>query len=149
MQGTPRGQFGGPGIEVPLEDGLVKVVAPIDDTPAAKAGVQAGDLIAKLDDEDVKGMTLSQAVEKMRGAVATPIKLTVIRKGQDKPLELTLVRDIINIKSVRARVESDDIAYIRITSFSENTADGLKKAMDDLANRERVDDFEHVRPPKG
>ncbi|MCB4767189.1 S41 family peptidase [Ancylobacter sp. Lp-2] len=135
MQVQTRGQFGGLGIEVTMEDGLVKVVAPIDDTPAAKAGVQAGDLIAKLDDEDVKGMTLSQAVEKMRGAVATPIKLTVIRKGQDKPLELTLVRDIINIKSVRARVESDDIAYIRITSFSENTAEGLKKAMDDLAKQ--------------
>ncbi|GAB4069109.1 S41 family peptidase [Ancylobacter sonchi] len=135
MQVQTRGQFGGLGIEVTMEDGLVKVVAPIDDTPAAKAGVQAGDLIAKLDDEDVKGMTLSQAVEKMRGAVATPIKLTVIRKGQDKPLELTLVRDIINIKSVRARVEQDDIAYIRITSFSENTAEGLKKSMDDLAKQ--------------
>ncbi|MBS7543711.1 S41 family peptidase [Ancylobacter oerskovii] len=135
MQVQTRGQFGGLGIEVTMEDGLVKVVAPIDDTPAAKAGVQAGDLIAKLDDEDVKGMTLSQAVEKMRGAVATPIKLTIIRKGQDKPLELTLTRDIINIKSVRSRVEGDDIAYIRVTSFSENTAEGLKKAMEDLTKQ--------------
>ncbi|GLK85381.1 S41 family peptidase [Ancylobacter defluvii] len=135
MQVQTRGQFGGLGIEVTMEDGLVKVVAPIDDTPAAKAGVQAGDLIAKLDDEEVKGMTLSQAVEKMRGAVATPIKLTVIRKGQDKPLELTLTRDIINIKSVRSRVEQDDIAYIRVTSFSENTAEGLKKAMEDMTKQ--------------
>ena len=132
MQVTTRGQFGGLGIEVTMEDGLVKVVAPIDDTPAAKAGVQAGDLIAKLDGEEVKGMTLSQAVEKMRGAVATPIKLTVIRKGSDKPIELTLVRDIINIKSVRSRVEANDIGYVRITSFSESTGEGLKKAMEDL-----------------
>jgi len=132
MQVQTRGQFGGLGIEVTMEDGLVKVVAPIDDTPAAKAGVQAGDLIAKLDGDEVKGMTLSQAVEKMRGAVSTPIKLTVIRKGADKPIELTLVRDIINIKSVRSRVEANDIGYVRITSFSESTGEGLKKAMEDL-----------------
>jgi len=135
MQVQTRGQFGGLGIEVTMEDGLVKVVSPIDDTPASKAGVQAGDLIAKLDGEEVKGMTLSQAVEKMRGAVSTPIKLTIIRKGSDKPIELTLVRDIINIKSVRGRVEGDDIAYIRITSFSEQTADALKKSMDDLTKQ--------------
>lgn len=135
MQVQTRGQFGGLGIEVTMEDGLVKVVAPIDDTPAAKAGVQAGDLITKLDGDEVKGLTLSQAVEKMRGAVATPIKLTIIRKGQDKPLELTLTRDIINIKSVRARVEDGDIGYIRITSFSEQTGDGLKKAIEDLTKQ--------------
>ncbi|MCK0206543.1 S41 family peptidase [Starkeya koreensis] len=135
MQVQTRGQFGGLGIEVTMEDGLVKVVAPIDDTPAAKAGVQAGDLIAKLDGEEVKGLTLNQAVDKMRGAVATPIKLTIIRKGQDKPLELTLTRDIINIKSVRSRVEADDIGYIRITSFSEQTGDNLKKAIADLTKQ--------------
>jgi len=135
MQVQTRGQFGGLGIEVTMEDGLVKVVAPIDDTPAAKAGVQAGDLIAKLDGEEVKGLTLNQAVDKMRGAVATPIKLTIIRKGQDKPLELTLTRDIINIKSVRSRVEADDIGYIRITSFSEQTGDSLKKAIADLTKQ--------------
>lgn len=135
MQVQTRGQFGGLGIEVTMEDGLVKVVTPIDDTPAAKAGVQAGDLIVKLDDEDVKGMTLQQAVDKMRGAVATPIKLTIVRKGQDKPLELTLNRDIINIKSVRSRVEDGDIGYIRITSFSEQTGEGLKKAIEDLTKQ--------------
>ncbi len=133
MQVQTRGQFGGLGIEVTMEDGLVKVVSPIDDTPAAKAGVQAGDLITKLDDQDVKGMSLNEAVEKMRGAVQTPIKLTIIRKGSDKPIELTLMRDVINIKSVRGRVEDGDVAYIRITSFSEQTAEGLKKAMEDLA----------------
>ncbi|MPT24973.1 MAG: S41 family peptidase [Starkeya sp.] len=135
MQVQTRGQFGGLGIEVTMEDGLVKVVAPIDDTPAAKAGVQAGDLIAKLDGEEVKGMTLNQAVDKMRGAVNTPIKLTIIRKGQDKPIELSITRDIINIKSVRARVEHDDIGYIRITSFSEQTGEGLKKAVADLTKQ--------------
>lgn len=135
MQVQTRGQFGGLGIEVTMEDGLVKVVAPIDDTPAAKAGVQAGDLIAKLDGEEVKGMTLNQAVDKMRGAVNTPIKLTIIRKGQDKPIELSITRDIINIKSVRARVENDDIGYIRITSFSEQTGEGLKKAVADLTKQ--------------
>ncbi|MFK8252917.1 S41 family peptidase [Ancylobacter terrae] len=132
MKVQTRGQFGGLGIEVTMEDGLVKVVAPIDDTPAAKAGVQAGDLISALDGEEVKGMTLNQAVEKMRGAVATPIKLTIIRKGSDKPLELTLVRDIINVKSVRGRPEGDDIGYIRITSFTERTGEGLKQAIEDL-----------------
>ncbi|WP_425105831.1 S41 family peptidase [Ancylobacter sp.] len=135
MQVQTRGQFGGLGIEVTMEDGLVKVVAPIDDTPAAKAGVQAGDLIAKLDGEEVKGMTLNQAVDKMRGAVNTPIKLTIVRKGQDKPIELSITRDIINIKSVRARVENDDIGYIRITSFSEQTGEGLKKAVADLTKQ--------------
>ncbi|WP_421699263.1 S41 family peptidase [Ancylobacter sp.] len=135
MQVQTRGQFGGLGIEVTMEDGLVKVVAPIDDTPAAKAGVQAGDLIAKLDGEEVKGMTLNQAVDKMRGAVNTPIKLTIVRKGQDKPIELSITRDIINIKSVRARVEHDDIGYIRITSFSEQTGEGLKKAVADLTKQ--------------
>ncbi|WP_018388175.1 S41 family peptidase [Ancylobacter sp. FA202] len=135
MQVQTRGQFGGLGIEVTMEDGLVKVVAPIDETPAAKAGVQAGDLIAKLDGEEVKGMTLNQAVDKMRGAVNTPIKLTIVRKGADKPIELSITRDIINIKSVRSRVENNDIGYIRITSFSEQTGEGLKKAVADLTQQ--------------
>jgi carboxyl-terminal processing protease len=135
MQVQTRGQFGGLGIEVTMEDGLVKVVTPIDDTPAAKAGVMAGDLIIKLDNDDVKGLTLQQAVDKMRGAVATPIKLTIVRKGSEKPLELTLTRDVINIKSVRSRVEDGDIGYIRITSFSEQTGEGLKKAVEDLTKQ--------------
>jgi len=135
MQVQTRGQFGGLGIEVTMEDGLVKVVTPIDETPAAKAGVLAGDLIIKLDNDEVKGLTLQQAVDKMRGAVATPIKLTILRKGQDKPLELTLTRDIINIKSVRSRVEEGDIGYIRVTSFSESTGESLKKAVEDLTKQ--------------
>src|SRR5580700_4108791 len=115
-----------------MEDGLVKVVAPIDDTPAAKAGVMANDIITKLDDEQVQGLTLNQAVEKMRGPVNTKIKLTIRRTGQDKPIEMTLTRDVIRVRSVRSRIEGDDIGYIRITQFTEQTSDGLRKAINDL-----------------
>src|ERR1700758_818377 len=135
MQVQTRGEFGGLGIEVTMEDGLVKVVAPIDDTPAAKAGVMANDIITKLDDEAVQGLTLNQAVEKMRGPVDTKIKLTIMRKGQDKPIEVTIVRDVIRVKSVRSHSEGDDIGYIRITQFSEQTTDGLKKAISDLTSQ--------------
>ena len=126
MQVQTRGEFGGLGIEVTMEDGLIKVVSPIDDTPAAKAGILADDIITNLDDEAVQGLTLNQAVEKMRGPVNTKIKLKIIRKGQDKPIDVTLVRDNIRVRSVRARVEGDDIAYIRITTFNEQTTDGLE-----------------------
>jgi carboxyl-terminal processing protease len=130
-----RGEFGGLGIEVTMEDGLVKVVSPIDDTPASKAGILANDLIVTLDDENVQGLTLNQAVEKMRGPVNTKIKLKVIRKGQDKPLEITLMRENIRVRPVRARVEQDDIAYIRITSFNEQTTEGLKREITSLQNQ--------------
>jgi carboxyl-terminal processing protease len=135
MQVQTRGEFGGLGIEVTMEDGLVKVVAPIDDTPAAKAGVMANDIITKLDDEQVQGLTLNQAVEKMRGPVNTKIKLTIMRKGQDKPVEVTIVRDVIRVKSVRSHPEGEDVGYIRITQFNEQTTDGLKKAISDLTNQ--------------
>ncbi|WP_188577237.1 S41 family peptidase [Azorhizobium oxalatiphilum] len=131
MQVQTRGEFGGLGIEVTMEDGLVKVIAPIDDTPAAKAGVQAGDIITKLDGEQVQGLTLNQAVEKMRGAVNTPITLTIARKGADKPVEIKVVRDTIKIKAVRSRIEDGDIGYLRITSFNEQTFDNLKKAIEE------------------
>ena len=101
IQVQTRGEFGGLGMEVTMEDGLVKVVAPIDETPAAKAGVMANDIITKLDDEQVQGLTLNQAVEKMRGPVNTKIKLTIMRKGADKPIDVTIVRDVIRVKSVR------------------------------------------------
>jgi carboxyl-terminal processing protease len=133
MQIQTRGEFGGLGIEVTMEEGLVKVVAPIDDTPAHKAGVMAGDIITHLDDEPVQGLTLNQAVEKMRGPVNTKIRLKIMRKGQDKPTEVTIVRDIIRVRSVRSRVESDDVAYIRLTQFNEQTTEGLKKALADMA----------------
>jgi carboxyl-terminal processing protease len=132
MQVQTRGEFGGLGIEVTMEDGLVKVVAPIDDTPAAKAGVRANDIITKLDDEQVQGLTLNQAVEKMRGPVNTTIKLTIMRKGSDKPIEVTIVRDVIRVKSVRSHAEGEDVGYIRVTQFNEQTTDGLKKAISDL-----------------
>ena len=132
MQVQTRGEFGGLGIEVTMEDGLVKVVAPIDDTPAAKAGVMANDIITQLDDEAVQGMTLNQAVDKMRGPVNTKIKLTIMRKGSDKPIDVTIMRDVIRVKSVRSHVEGPDVGYIRITQFNEQTTDGLKQAIDDL-----------------
>src|ERR1700752_2989593 len=131
MQIQTRGEFGGLGIEVTMEDGLIKVVAPIDDTPAAKAGVMANDIITKLDEEQVQGLTLNQAVEKMRGPVNTKIKLTIMRKGQDKPVEVSITRDIIRVRAVRSRQE-DDVGVIRITQFNEQTTENLKKAISDL-----------------
>ena len=135
MQVQTRGEFGGLGIEVTMEDGLVKVVAPIDDTPAAKAGVMANDIITKLDDEAVQGLTLNQAVDKMRGPVNSKIKLTIMRKGADKPIEVTIMRDVIRVKSVRSHAEGDDVGYIRITQFNEQTTDGLKQAINDLGSQ--------------
>jgi carboxyl-terminal processing protease len=132
MQVQTRGEFGGLGMEVTMEDGVLKVVAPIDDTPAAKAGVQANDYITHIDDEPIQGLTLNQAVDKMRGPVNTTIKLRIMRKGQDKPVEMTLTRDIIRVLSVRSHAEGDDVGYIRITQFTEQTGEGLKKAISDL-----------------
>jgi len=135
LQVQTRGEFGGLGIEVTMEDGLVKVVAPIDDTPAAKAGVMASDVIIGLDDEQVHGLTLNQAVEKMRGPVNTKIKLTIMRKGHNKPIDVTIVRDVIRVKSVRSHSEGDDVGYIRITQFNEQTTEGLKEAISDLTSQ--------------
>jgi carboxyl-terminal processing protease len=132
MQVQTRGEFGGLGIEVTMEDGQLKVVTPIDDTPAAKAGVMAGDIIAAIDDEPVQGLSLNQAVEKMRGAVNTPVRLKIVRKGASDPLELKITRDVIRIRSVRLRNEGGDVGYIRITQFNEQTFDGLKKAIEEL-----------------
>ena len=132
MQVQTRGEFGGLGIEVTMEDGVIKVVAPIDDTPAAKAGVLANDFITHIDDEPVQGLTLNQAVDKMRGPVNTKIRLKIVRKGQDKPLDLTLTRDVIRVVSVKYHSEGDDIGYIRITQFNEQATTGLKKAIADL-----------------
>src|SRR5437660_1302322 len=135
MQVQTRGEFGGLGIEVTMEDGLIKVVTPIDDTPASRAGIMANDIITNLDDEAVQGLTLNQAVEKMRGPVNTKIRLKIVRKGQDNPIDVTLVRDNIRVRSVRARVEGDDIAYIRITTFNEQTTEGLKREVAALTSQ--------------
>jgi carboxyl-terminal processing protease len=129
MQETTSGEFGGLGIEVTMEDGLVKVVSPIDDTPASKAGIMSGDLVSKIDGENVQGMTLEQAVNKMKGPVDTKTKLTIIRKGADAPLDVAITREIIHVRPVRFHVENGDIGYIRVTSFNEQTTDGLKKAI--------------------
>lgn len=131
MQVQTRGSFGGLGIEVTMENGLVKVVSPIDDTPAFRAGIEAGDYITHLDGESIMGMTLSDAVDRMRGKVGTDIELTVRREGAAEPLEITITRDIIRIQSVRSRLEGD-IGYIRITTFSQNTSDDVEKAVRNL-----------------
>src|SRR6476620_3611299 len=135
IQVETRGEFGGLGMEVTMEGGLLKVIAPIDDTPAVKAGVMANDIITKLDNEPVHGLTLNQAVEKMRGPVYTRIKLTIMRKGQDKPIDVTIIRDLIRVKSVRSHNEGNDVGYIRITQFHEQTTDGVKKAISNLTKQ--------------
>jgi carboxyl-terminal processing protease len=131
MQIQNRGEFGGLGIEVTMEDGIVKVVTPIDDTPAAKAGILANDIITHLDDEPIQGLTLNQAVDKMRGPVNTRIKLKVVRRGADKPIELAITRQIIRVRSVRFHQEGD-VGYVRITQFNEQTSDGLRRALREL-----------------
>ena len=131
MQVQTRGEFGGLGIEVTQENGLVKVVSPIDDTPAARAGLQPGDLILAIDGEQVVGISLQEAVDKMRGPVNSSIKLS-IRRGTREPFDVTLQRAIITVQSVRSRMEGEDIGYVRITSFSEQTNAGLTKAVEKL-----------------
>jgi carboxyl-terminal processing protease len=122
LQVSTQGEFGGLGIEVGMEDGFVKVVSPIEDTPADRAGIKAGDLIIKLDDTPVKGLTLSEAVKKMRGKPNTAIKLTVARKGETKPLEFNIVRDKIKVQSVKSKLVEPGFAYLRVTQFQEETA---------------------------
>lgn len=131
MQVQTRGEFGGLGIEVTLDEktGYIKVVTPIDDTPAHKAGVLAGDLITHLDGDTIRGLKLNEAVEKMRGAVKTPLDLTILRPNIEKPVKITVVRDVIKISTVKGRVE-DDVAYIRITQFNEKTFNGVKSEID-------------------
>jgi len=131
MKVQTRGEFGGLGIEVSMENGLVKVVSPIDDTPAAHAGLKPGDLITHLDGDPVQGMTLPEAVEKMRGPVSSEIKLTIRREGRE-PFDVKLIRATIKIQSVRSHLEGDNIAYIRITTFNEQTDVGLNNAMKNL-----------------
>lgn len=136
MQVQTRGEFGGLGIEVTMENGIVKVVSPIDDTPAAKAGVMANDLITHLDNEQIVGLTLEQAVEKMRGPVNTPIKLTIRRKDVEDPIVLNITRAVIKINPVKAALEKDGkVAHIKITTFNEQTHSNLVKAVEDLKKK--------------
>ncbi len=141
MQVQTRGAFGGLGIEVMEENGLVKVVAPIDDTPAAHAGILSGDLITAIDGESVQGMTLNQAVDKMRGEVNTNVKLTIERGPKKQKLDVNLTRAVIHIKSVRWHVDKPDIGYIRVTQFTEQTYEGLKEAMEKLQQEIPADKF--------
>ncbi len=122
LQAGTQGEFGGLGIEVGMEDGFVKVVSPIEDTPAFRAGIKAGDLIIKLDDTSTKGLTLGDAVKRMRGKPATSIRLTIARKGETKPLEVTLTREIIKVQSVKSKLVEPGYGYLRLTQFQEASA---------------------------
>src|ERR1022692_3406448 len=135
MQETTHGEFGGLGIEVTMEDGLIKVVSPIDDTPAAKAGILSGDLIAYIEDEAVQGLTLEQAVNRMKGPINTKTRLKIIRKGMDQPIDVSLVREVIRVRPVTCHTDGGDIGYIRISSFNEQTTEGLKKALGDISKQ--------------
>ena len=132
LQVGTQGEFGGLGIEVGMEDGFVKVVSPIEDTPAFKAGVKPGDLIIKLDDTPVKGMTLNDAVKRMRGKPGSNIKLTIVRKGADKPIVLTLTRAVIKIRSVKSKLLENGYGYVRVTQFQEHTGELLAEALNGL-----------------
>jgi len=132
LQVGTQGEFGGLGIEVGMEDGFVKVVSPIEDTPAARAGLKPGDLIIKLDETPVKGMTLNDAVKRMRGKPKTPIKLTVVRKGEAKPLEFTLVRDVIRVQSVKSKMIEPGYGYVRVAQFQEHTGENMVKHINTL-----------------
>ena len=131
MQVQTRGEFGGLGIEVTMENGVIKVVSPIDETPAQKAGVQSNDLITHLDGDQIVGLTLEQSVEKMRGLVNTPITLTIVRKGRDEPFDLKIVRDVIKVQAVKSRLEGD-VIYTKISTFNEQTHANLVKQVDAL-----------------
>ncbi len=133
------GQFGGLGIEVGMENGFVKVISPIDDTPASRAGIQASDLIIKLDDKSVKGMTLNDAVKIMRGKPSTEIVLTVVRDGESKPLIFTITREIIRVKSVKTRMLEPGFGYVRITNFQSRTTSDLLKAVSDLQKEQNLE----------
>ncbi|WP_288192924.1 S41 family peptidase, partial [uncultured Phyllobacterium sp.] len=138
MRVQTKGEFGGLGIEVTMENELVKVIAPIEDTPASKAGVLAGDYISQIDGTDVRGLSLNDAVDKMRGDVNTPIELTLIRQGADKPIKLTIVRDVVKVKAVKYRVEND-VGYVRVISFTEQTFEDLQKAIKDIQSKVPAD----------
>src|SRR5450631_2860825 len=141
MQIQTRGEFGGLGLEVTMEDGLIKVVAPIDETPAAKAGIRSGDLITEIDDDAVQGLSLEQAVNKMKGPINTKTRLKIVRKGSEQPIDVSIMREVIRVRPVRYRTEGGDIGYIRITSFNEQTTDGLRKAIADISKQIPQDKF--------
>src|SRR5262249_2282200 len=129
MQEDTSGEFGGLGIEVTTENGLIKVVPPIDGTPAAKAGLQANDLITEVDGAPVKDMALQQVVQKLRGAPGSKVRLKITRSEQAQPLDVTLTREIVRVRTVRSRLEGDDVVYVRVTQFNEHASDELASAI--------------------
>ncbi len=136
-EGT-SGEFGGLGIEVGMENGFVKVIAPIDDTPAQRAGILAGDLIIRLDDKPVKGLSLHEAVNIMRGKPGEPIELTIMREGNGKPFKVTVVRDVIQVKSVKSKIVGEEFGYVRITQFQARTGEYLETALEDLQKNKKL-----------
>ena len=138
MQTETSGEFGGLGIEVSMESGVVKVISPIDDTPASRAGIKAGDYIVKINNTQVQGKSLSEAVELMRGPVGTSIELTIRRRGEKKALNFIIVREIIEIQSVKADVLEKNVGYIRLTSFNENSGEQIKEKIKELENKKKV-----------
>ena len=141
MQTETSGEFGGLGIEVGMESGVVKVISPIDDTPASKAGIKAGDFIIKIDDIQVQGKSLSEAVDLMRGPVGSSINLTIRRVGQKRALKFNIVREIIEIKSVRAELLKKDIGYIRLTSFNENSSEQIRDQIKKFEDNQNVTSY--------
>ena len=137
MQTETSGEFGGLGIEVSMESGVVKVISPIDDTPASEAGIKAGDYIVKIKDIQVQGKTLSEAVDLMRGPVGSSIELTIRRRGEKKALTFNITREIIKIQSVKVDLLENDIGYIRLTSFNDNSSDQIKKQINELKKIKR------------
>jgi carboxyl-terminal processing protease len=141
MQTETSGEFGGLGIEVSMEAGVVKVITPIDDTPASKAGIKAGDYIVKIDNVQVQGKSLSEAVDLMRGLVGTDIELTIRRRGVKKALTFNITREIIQVQSVKSDLLEDNIGYIRLTSFNDNSSDQIKKKIKKLKENENLKAF--------
>ena len=141
MQTETSGEFGGLGIEVGMEAGVVKVISPIDDTPASKAGLKAGDYIVKINDTQVQGKSLSEAVDLMRGPVGSSIELTVRRRGEKKALTFNITREIIEIQSVKSELLEDNIGYIRLTSFNENSSDQIEKQIKKLKKNKNLNSF--------
>ena len=141
MQTETSGEFGGLGIEVSMESGVVKVISPIDDTPASRAGIKAGDYIVKIDDIQVQGKSLSEAVELMRGSVGSEIELTIRRRGEKKALNFIITREIIQIKSVKADLLNENIGYIRLTSFNENSSQQIKKEIENFEKNINVKSY--------
>ena len=138
MQTETSGKFGGLGIEVGMESGVVKVISPIDDTPASRAGIKAGDYIVKINDTQVQGKSLSEAVDLMRGPVGSGIELTVRRRGEKKALTFKIVREIIQIQSVKSDLVEENIGYLRLTSFNENSGKQIKKKINEFENKKKV-----------